>query len=246
MVLIIEINCITNGLSDSQKKQISALTAKDKFILICEKNATVSMDILEMFMDLKVKPQFIKLDLNDEFALGFEYGQLAMTYSKEKKVVFSAKDRSNVFGKLFETAKTPAARTQTAKPAAKPAEKAPVAKEAPAKAAKPAKTAKIAAPKAKMTEEVNKTAPVSEEKTVAKTKIRLKDLSNESLLRKYPALEPYRIGRMGEGMIQNAIRGAKDADTGFKLQLTMLFGAEDGEKIWKILKKDYPRLKEMA
>lgn len=256
MIIIAEINSLTKGLTDVQKKQIGALTAKDKFFLICDQNATVSMDILEMFMDLKVKPQFIKVDLKDKFALGYEYGILIKTYDKEKITVISVDDHSAVFGKAAasknSTKAGSAAKKETVKKTVAAQQEGPSEigrqvgtgkKTAEAGTGKPAKTAEKPGVKEPAAETKKKAA--AGKKSGSRT---ITGLSNEALFARYPALSDYKehIERMGEGMMKSAISLASDAEIGLKFQLTMVFGAEDGEAIWKILKKDFKKLKELG
>ncbi len=180
-----------------------------------------------------------------------------MTYAKEQITVISENDYSSVFDKnisvLKAGSKAPAKKAAKAQPAAK----APVQKEAPAEAKAP-KTAKAApAPAKEKAPVAKKEAPAAKAEAPVKasssdagrtSQVRLKDLTNDSLLRKYLGLSAYadKIKRMGEGKIKEAVEKAQDGDATFKFQLIMNFGQEDGEAIWKILKKDYSKLKSLV
>lgn len=230
MIIIAEMNSLIKGVTEAHRKQFGNLTASDKLYLISDSQTAVPMDVLELFMELNTKPQFLKLDLSDEFALGFQYGRLYSLHTEDTIVVISDKKRPlPAREKTIESKKTPAVSTEV--------------KEKPVIKEEPPKQLSLPIEEAPSEKIVTLTAAAS-----IKTKVRMKDLSNASLLAKYPGLEPYRerITKMGEGMLKNAITGASDPDISFRLQLIMYFGPEYGEKIWNILKKDYAKLKELV
>lgn len=237
MVIIAEANMLSS-LDDGDKKVISTLTASDKIIILSDKKSAVSIETMQLFLGLKAKAEFVQVDdLKAQFSLGFRYGEFSAKYAKDKVKILTNNDYSAVLGVNMMCVKTLAnvKKNNVQPPVEKKREKAPT------KAVNNVEEKKI-------DKAVVKSEPVSAPEKAASTKRRgkLKDLSAESILAAYPELEPYATKiKSLSGMFAQAIKASTDAETSLKMQMRMLF-ADSGEDIWKIIKKDYAKLKALA
>lgn len=228
MVIIAEANMLLN-LNENDKKSLSTLTASDKVIVISDKKSTVSVETMQLFLGLKAKSEFVQVeDLKAQFALGFKYGEFSTKFAKDKVKILTNNDYSAVLNPNMICVNTLSNSKKTAT------------------TSKPTVT--------KAVKEETKTVKSTSEKlstdvkniTVQKRKGKLKDLSAESLLVAYPALEPYK-GKITSlnGMFVEAIKKSSDAEDSLKMQLKMTF-ADDADAIWKIIKKDFAKLKALS
>ena len=244
MIIIAEANMLP-ALSEADKKVLLGMSGTDKVIVLSDKKSQVPIETMQLFMAMKAKTEFIQLDdLKMGFGLGYRYGLFAAAYSKDKVKILTNNDYSNIISSNMVCVKSLSAakKTVTAKKvtATKNEE---VPKKATSKAAEKGAT-KTSVKEAGTKKEVleTKEAPVK----TSTRKPKLKDLSADSLIATYPALKPYKtkISTLN-GMLKDAINKSTDPNVSFKMQLQMIF-ADDAEDIWKVVKKDYAKLKILA
>lgn len=236
MVLIAEANMLLN-LDESDKKALSALTASDKIIVLSDKKSTVSVETMQLFLGLKAKAEFVQVeDLKAQFSLGFKYGEFSAKFAKEKVTVLTHNDYSAILSPNMTCVKT---LTKTKKAVTSVTKKT-------ISTATVNKAAEKKTPEKKVSSAKKEELKAEPVKAAPKRKGKLTDLSAESILAAYPALVPYSTKLKSlSGMFATAIKNSTDADTSLKMQLKMTF-AEDGEEIWKIIKKDYAKLKALV
>lgn len=234
MVIIAEANMLLN-LEDSDKKALSTLTGSDKIIVLSDKKSTVSVETMQLFLGLKAKSEFVQVeDLKAQFSLGFKYGEFSSKFAKDKVKILTNNDYSAVLPTNMICVKSLSGAKKTTTVKKTTSTKEVNKKETPVK-----KAVTKSAP-------VKKVVEVVEEKVAPKRRGKLKDLSAESVLAAYPALAPYKAKITSlSGMFAQAIKNSTDADASLKMQLKMTF-ADDSEAIWKIIKKDYAKLKALA
>lgn len=243
MVIIAEANMLQN-LDDSDKKALTGLSASDRVIVLSDVKSSVPIETMQLFMSLKAKTEFVQLpDLKQSFGVGYKYGEFASRFAKEKQVkILTSNDYSAVISSNMVCVKSlgTAKRTVTKK-AEKPA---------PVKAVK--EVVKKAAPKERASAtKKEKAAPVKKEDKPEPAKKaprrgKLKDLSAASLIANYPALKPYekKLTNLHD-LFVSAIKKSTDPNVSFKMQLQMVF-SDDAEDIWKVIKKDFAKLKMLA
>lgn len=245
MVIIAEANMLQN-LDDMDKKALTGLSASDRVVVLSDVKSSVPVETMQLFMSLKAKTEFVQLpDLRQSFGVGYKYGEFSARFAKEKQVkILTGNDYSGVIAPNMVCVKTLGAVKRTA----------------PKKIIKPEPTKKVkevitkAAPKEKTSAtKKEKVAPIKKEavKTdpIKKTSLRkgnLKDLSAASLISAYPALAPYekKLANLHDLFVQ-AIKKSTDPNVSFKMQLQMVF-SDDSEEIWKVIKKDFAKLKMLA
>lgn len=88
MIYVLDANRLP-GLSDADKKTLS-LPGTDKILILCDTNTVVSIDIMQFFMEMKAKTEFVQLTCADDgFELGYQCGVLVAKNEGEKVVVVS-------------------------------------------------------------------------------------------------------------------------------------------------------------
>jgi len=244
MVIIAEIAKL-NSMEKQDFSMLSKLQSKDKLIIVAGQKESASIELVQLLLGLKTSPEFqIVENMKNQLLLGGVYGYLAAKYEKEKEVVilsdcdYSAlpiknlKSVTSLSGAKRPTSPKTSTKKRTSDISAEAGDKAVVAEVSTA---------------ADMKKDEKAVATHSGAPTKT-SRVRLKDLSIESILAKYGALEPYReqMERISGDMLKQAIAGATDADSSFKFKLTMCYGPETGEGIWKVLKKDFQKLKTLA
>jgi len=241
MIIIAEANMLLN-MDESDKKALSLLTSSDRVIVLSDKKSTVSVETMQLFLGLKAKSEFVQVeDLKAHFSLGFKYGEFSVKYSKDKIKILSNNDYSAVLPSNMICVKTLGTARRAANVNAKAKEK---NEKSVSEKSTPVK--KVSSTSVEKPGKKNETIEDSKIKEAPKRRGKLKDLSAESLLSAYPALAPYKAKITSlNGMFVQAIKNSTDADVSLKMQLKMTF-ADDSEAIWKIIKKDYSKLKALS
>ena len=243
MVIIAEASMLQN-LDDSDKKALTGLGASDRVIVLSDVKSSVPVETMQLFMSLKAKTEFVQLpDLRQSFGVGYKYGEFSARFAKEKQVkILTGNDYSGVIAPNMVCVKTLGTVKRTAP---KKTEKA-----APSKVVKEA-TKRFAAKEKTSATKKEKAAPVKKEEkpepaTKAPRRGKLKDLSATSLIANYPELSPYekKLTNLHDLFVQ-AIKKSTDPNVSFKMQLQMVF-SDESEAIWKVIKKDFAKLKMLA
>ncbi len=243
MVIIAEASMLQN-LDETDKKALTGLSASDRVIVLSDVKSQVPVETMQLFMSLKAKTEFVQLpDLKQSFGVGYKYGEFASRFAKEKQVrILTGNDYSGVIASNMVCVKTLGAVKRSSTKRA--------VKTAPVKAVKEVVKKSASKEKASATKK-EKTAPVKKEDKPepakkASRRGKLRDLSASSLIANYPALAPYekKLTTLHD-LFVSAIKNSTDPNVSFKMQLQMVF-ADDAEDIWKIIKKDFAKLKMLS